>query len=276
MDYYKIDINGYSMSYTDVGKGEVIVFVHGTPASSFLYRKFIQHFSKTNRCIAMDHVGFGLSQKSDKFEGTPQNHAANFNMFIEKLGIQNFTLVVHDFGGPIALPYAMKYPSNIKRIVLFNTWIWETKSNKTLQKADKLISSPIGKFLYKRLNFPLTTLLNQAFYNKTALSKEVKAGFKNPFKKIKSRKALYDIALSLTASSDWYEQHWQHKQALSDTKMQFIWGTKDPFFGLDYLDKWLGAFPTANYHKIEAGHFVQEEQPKESIKIMEEFFQTST
>ena len=142
-----------NMHYIDEGKGDTILFVHGTPTWSFLYRDFIKALSKQYRCIAIDHVGFGLSEKPNAFSGRPQEHSENLKEFIRRLDLKDMTLVVHDFGGPIGLSAGIAMPERIKRVVLFNTWLWETASNKGVQKIDKIVNSFLGKFLYLHLNF---------------------------------------------------------------------------------------------------------------------------
>jgi haloalkane dehalogenase len=70
------------MHYIDEGQGEALVFVHGNPSWSFEYRRLIKHFARTNRCIAPDHMGFGLSETPPAASYLPQYHAGNFARFI--------------------------------------------------------------------------------------------------------------------------------------------------------------------------------------------------
>ena len=160
-----------NMHYVDEGKGETILFVHGTPTWSFLYRDFIKELSKENRCIAIDHIGFGLSEKPDSVPGTPEWHAQNLSEFIKKMNLQNITLVVHDFGGPIGLAAGIENNDRINKVVLFNSWLWATKQNQEAQKIDKLINSRLGKFMYLNMNFSPKVLLKKGFANKKNLSK---------------------------------------------------------------------------------------------------------
>src|SRR3954465_4600219 len=97
-----------NMHYIDEGKGEVILMVHGTPTWSFLYRHLIKDLSGNYRCIAIDHLGFGLSDKPRKYSYKPEELAKNLRHFIEKMNLKNITLMVHDFGGPIGLAYAIE------------------------------------------------------------------------------------------------------------------------------------------------------------------------
>ncbi|MEP5111227.1 MAG: alpha/beta fold hydrolase, partial [Ekhidna sp.] len=170
-----------NMHYVDEGKGEIILFVHGTPTWSFLYRDFVKELSKEYRCIAIDHLGFGLSDKPDSIPGTPEWHSQNLSEFIRKLDLQNTTLVVHDFGGPIGLAAGIENSERIKKVVLFNSWLWATDQKKEAQKIDKTINSWLGKFLYLNMNFSPKVLLKKGFANKKNLSKEVHQQYIKPF-----------------------------------------------------------------------------------------------
>ena len=85
-NYFNLPLG--KMHYVDQGEGIPIVFVHGKPGWSFEFRKSIKELSKTNRCIANDHIGFGLSDKPYEWNYLPQNHAKNFNLGDEGYCIQ--------------------------------------------------------------------------------------------------------------------------------------------------------------------------------------------
>lgn len=115
------------MHYVDEGSGEPIVMVHGNPTWSFLYRDLIKRLQPAYRCIAMDHLGFGLSDKPAGWSYLPADHAANLTAFIQGLGLQKITLVVQDWGGPLGLSYAVNHPANVARIILMpSRWWWSS------------------------------------------------------------------------------------------------------------------------------------------------------
>ncbi|MTI29435.1 alpha/beta fold hydrolase, partial [Xanthovirga aplysinae] len=215
------------MHYVDEGKGDVILFLHGTPTWSFLYRDFIKSLSQDYRCIAIDHIGFGLSEKPKDFVGTPQEHCQNLSEFIQKLDLKNITLVAHDFGGPIGLGAAIKNPDKIKKFILFNTWLWETKNNPAVQKVDKIINSRLGRFLYLRMNFSPKTLLKKGFFDKKKLTKKIHKQYLKPFPDKNSRYSLLRLAESLIGSSDWYEEQWKKLKSLKNKPWLILWGNKD-------------------------------------------------
>lgn len=266
-----IDLEHGSMHYVDEGEGEVLLFVHGTPSWSFLYRDLIKTLSASYRCIAIDHIGFGLSEKPVDFAGTPQLHGENLSEFIQKMDLQDITIVVHDFGGPIGLSSAISNPKRIKQVVLFNTWLWETKSNPEAQKLDRILNGWMGRFLYLSMNFSPKVLLKKGFYDKSKLNKDIHDHYIKPFPTKDSRRSLLHIGQSLVGSSDWYQEQWDSLDVLTDKPWLILWGTKDEFITTTYLEKWEKRLPNAKVKRLECGHFLQEEQPKLVLAYLIDF-----
>ena len=271
-DHKYIELENGLMHYVDEGSGDVILFVHGTPTWSFLYRHYIKKLSTEYRCIAIDHLGFGLSEiKEDSQKATPQFHSKNLRQFIEKMALTNITLVVHDFGGPIGLSVAIEEPSKFKNIILFNSWLWETRKNADALKVNKLVNSWLGKWLYLYANISPRLLLKQGFYKKENLNREMHQHYMLPFPNKRSRKVLLDLAQSLVGSSDWYQDQWKALERIQEKNWLILWGMKDSFIGPDYLQKWVDRIPSATVKKFECGHFVQEEEAIASIEYMHKF-----
>ncbi|MEQ8417016.1 MAG: alpha/beta fold hydrolase [Imperialibacter sp.] len=258
-----IDLPSGRMHYVDEGQGEILLFVHGTPAWSFLYREQIKTLRTKYRCIAVDHIGFGLSDKPEKFDGTPQAHSANLALFVEKLGLTNITLVVHDFGGPIGLSFALAHPEKVRNLVILNTWLWKTSDNPDVQKVETVVNSRLGKFIYLYTNFSPSVLMKKAFHDKSKLSKAIHLHYTRPFPNKASRWGLLRLAQSLLGSSDWYEEQFEQLHKLESKSVLILWGTKDQFIKPAFLERWKEALPGATIRTFDVGHFVQEEASKE-------------
>ncbi len=271
-----IELESGTMHFIDEGKGDVVLFVHGTPTWSFLYRDFIKDLSAQFRTLAIDHIGFGLSDKPEEFSGHPRDHAQNLSEFIQKKKLQNITLVVHDFGGPIGLAAALKNPDRIKQVVMFNTWLWETESSQEAQKVNKIINSFLGKVLYLQFNFSPRVLLKKGYSNKKNLPKKIHKQYINPFPNKQSRFALYRIAQALLGASEWYQQQWEQLSILKNKRWLILWGTEDEFFKVDYLKKWEQRLPNAQVQTFNCGHFVQEERTNIAISEIRTFLHLET
>ncbi len=115
------NINGHQLHYLDEGQGETILFVHGTPSWSFDFRNIIKRLKTDFRCVAMDHIGFGLSDKPEEYNYSTQNHSKTLEKFVSEMKLDNLTLVVHDFGGPIGLNFAIQNPEKVKKVVILNS-----------------------------------------------------------------------------------------------------------------------------------------------------------
>ncbi|MHA2184156.1 MAG: alpha/beta fold hydrolase [Promethearchaeota archaeon] len=112
------------------GTGEpanTIVFVHGNPESSYTYRDVIKHLigtaTKSFRIVAMDHIGFGLSDQAS-FEMVCMDHADNLSQLINHLNLTNVTLIIHDWGGPIGIGAFLKAPDRISNLVILNSTVF--------------------------------------------------------------------------------------------------------------------------------------------------------
>ncbi len=123
---------GKKMFYRDDSLGndkpeDAIVFVHGNPECSYSYRKIIGNVERNTRrpcrIIAMDHIGFGLSDQAT-FEMTCADHAVNLLHLIRHLNLQNVTLVVHDWGGPIGIGAFLQEPGRVSNLVILNTTVF--------------------------------------------------------------------------------------------------------------------------------------------------------
>ena len=90
-----VEVDGSTLHYVEEGDGDPILFLHGNPTSSYLWRNIIPHVSPLGRAIALDLIGMGKSDKPD-IEYRLADHVPYVEGFIEQLGLENITLVIHD------------------------------------------------------------------------------------------------------------------------------------------------------------------------------------
>ena len=163
--------SGQSMHFIDEGDGEPIVFVHGNPSWSFEFRHLVKSLRSDFRCIAPDHIGFGLSSLSDRREDYhPQAHADAFAALMDHLDLRDATLYMNDWGGPIGLHFARANPVRVKRLVISNTWCWPVSRDPHFAMFSFMMASWIGRFLIKRFNFFVNRVLPMAVGRKDALT----------------------------------------------------------------------------------------------------------
>jgi haloalkane dehalogenase len=265
------DINGHKLHFIDEGQGEIILFVHGTPSWSFENRKIIKELRKNYRCIAFDHIGFGLSDKPEVYDYSTQNHSATLEKFVVDLQLSNITLVVHDFGGPIGLNFAIHSPGLIKRIVIFNSWFWDSSASSEFKKMKKVLNSPLLPFLYRFLNFSPKFLLPKT-YGENKPSKRILKHYTKPFSGPRQRNGVLAFAKSLLSDQDWFEKLWNEKGAISNKPVLLIWGMKDPVITPHNLEKFESGFQNSQTIRLESsGHFPQEEEPEKVIEEISNF-----
>jgi len=249
------------LHYVDEGEGSPVVLVHGTPTWSFLWRHLIRGLSRSHRVIAPDHLGFGLSEKPESAPYRPEDHARRLAALLDHLSLERITLVVHDFGGPIGLSYALDRPERVERLVLFNTWMWSLAGHPAAEKASRFVAGPLGRFLYRRLNLSPRVLIPAVMGDRRKLTREAHRHYVAAFPTARERTAPWVLGRELIGSTAWYESLWRRREALRAFPALLLWGMKDPTFGADSLERWREALPAAEVHRFpEAGHFVQEEE----------------
>lgn len=261
-----------NIHYIDEGNGPVIVFIHGNPSWSFEFRNLIKELSKTYRCIALDHIGFGLSDKPVDWSYLPKEHAKNLDTFIESFELKDITIFCGDWGGPIGLSYAINHPDKIKNIIMTNTWLWPLKNDLYYQLFSMIAGGKLGRFLIKKLNFFTRFIVKLLFGDKLKLTKDIHKHFIMPFNNPESRKGTWIFPKHLIDSSDWIESLYKRIDNLKEKNILIAWGMRDKGFRKKELEKWINIFPNAKVLNYEdAGHFVAEEKASEiniEMKIM--------
>lgn len=120
-----VDVGGLRMHYVDEGDGPPVLLLHGEPTSSYLWRKLVPPLvASGRRAIAPDLIGFGRSDKPEDIGWySYDGHVASVEQLVAALGLTGMTLVVHDWGGPIGLRFAVEHEELVERLVVLDTGI---------------------------------------------------------------------------------------------------------------------------------------------------------
>ncbi len=154
-----VDVDGNVVHYVDEGDGPTIVFLHGNPTWSFVYRDVIAALRNRYRCIAPDYPGFGLSQARTGYGSLPEEHAQAVVGFLDALALDDVTLVVQDWGGPIGMWAALERPARVSRMVIGNTWAWPVNGDRHFEMFSALMGGPPGRWLIERANLLVRVMI---------------------------------------------------------------------------------------------------------------------
>jgi haloalkane dehalogenase len=137
---HRIALLETEISYVDTGAGEPVVFLHGNPTSSYLWRNVIPHVEGLGRCLAPDLVGMGDSGAAPDGSYRFVDHARYLDAWFEALGLTNVTLVVHDWGSALGFYWAYRHPERVRGIAYMEavvrplTWEeWRDESRQIFQ-----------------------------------------------------------------------------------------------------------------------------------------------
>ena len=156
MDLRRIGVLDTEMAYVDTGQGRPVVFLHGNPTSSFLWRHIIPEVEDVARCLAPDLVGMGQSGKAPSGSYRFVDHARYLDAWFDAMGLtRDVTLVVHDWGSALGFHWARRHPERVSGLVYMEaivrplTWAeWPENARKIFQG----MRSPAGEDLVLQKN----------------------------------------------------------------------------------------------------------------------------
>jgi len=274
-----LNIDGNRLHYLDEGSGPPIVMLHGNPTWSFYYRELIKGLRDRYRLVAVDHMGCGLSDKPRTYPYTLATHIDNVTRLIDHLGLNDVTLVVHDWGGPIGFGWATRHMDRVAQFVVFNTAAF---LGGRMPLRIRLCRCPlVGEVALLRFNAFARAALHMATAKPERMTSEVRRGYLLPYDRPSNRVAILrfvrDIPLTPQVPSHSVVREIEaglHR--LSDRPMLICWGMKDWCFTPRFLAEWERRFPGAVVHGFpDAGHYVVEDAHERVLPLMREFLAPS-
>ena len=264
---------GHRMHYVDEGSGPVVVCLHGNPTWGFLFRNLIAALRDDFRVIVPDHIGCGLSDQPGDVCFRAGDRIGHLEDLLTELGVGRFSLVMHDWGGPLGTGLAVRRPADVERLVYFNTTLAEMA---LLPGMIRRAAAPVIGRLLTQDTMQFLKLLT-SFGVVQAMPEEVKRGYLRPYRSRAGRRAIWGFVQDIPFSpshptAPLMDDMVARLPALADTPVKIIWGMKDPCFHPGILRQVASRFPQADVVRVpDASHLVLEDAPGRSIAAVREF-----
>jgi haloalkane dehalogenase len=248
--------------YVDEGSGPPILFCHGNPTWSFLYRKIITRLRGSFRCIAVDYLGFGLSERPEAYGYTIEEHARCVGELVDHLQLDGFITMGHDWGGPVSMAVATARPERVRGVILGNTWFWP--ADRRMAAFSRVMSTPWMRRQVLETNIfvdwivPLgmahrLTPAEMDHYRKVQPSPGARGGVAEmPRQLLAARPLLQRLASDVP-------------DVLGTKPALLLWGNKDlAFRSAHLLPRMQAAFASSITVELpQARHYIQEDAPQD-------------
>jgi haloalkane dehalogenase len=265
--------------YLDEGEGPVLLLLHGNPTWSFYWRRMVSALKSRYRLIVPDHIGCGLSEKPSvrDYSYRLAQRIEDVVQLVEQLGLEQVTLIAHDWGGAIGMGAAAAGPSRFSRFVLMNTAAF------LLQRCPwriRLCHIPgLGRLAVQGLNVFARAALRVAVERRERMTPAVRAGYLAPYDSWRNREAIYRFVMDIPLRPS--HPSYATLAAIEASLPRFraspvclIWGMRDWVFTSEFLDRFLASLPDAEVHRLaDAGHYVLEDAHEQVIPLVESFLE---
>lgn len=257
-----------NMAYVDVGEGDPIVFLHGNPTPSYLWRNIIPHVLPLGRCLAPDYVGMGNSATSPNGSYRFVDHRRYLDAWFDAMGLtKNIILVVHDWGSALGFSWAQRHSERIKGLVYmeaivrpFLSWDEWPEATREFFKAQR---TPAGEELILQKNLFIEYLLPLR-----GLSMEAMEVYRRPFRNPgPSRQPMLTWSRDLPIAGqpeDVIKIVDSYARWLSASPIPKLFINGDPGgFLIGAQREFCRAWPNQQEITVKGTHFLQEDAPSE-------------
>lgn len=266
-----VEIDGHSVHYVDEGSGPTLLFLHGNPTWSFLWRDVIRALRDEFRCIAVDYPGFGLSTSKPGYRYLPEEHADVVTGFVDALGLEGVTLVGQDWGGTIGLAVVPRRPGVFDRLVLANTWAWPVNGVLHFEAFGRIVGGPAGRFLVRRLNLLVNTFLPTGHRRRKPTAAEM-AHYRLALGTPERRQACAVLPGRVLASRDFFAEVEAGLAGIAHLPTLIVWGDADIAFRPQERERLEATFADHRTVIVEgAGTYVESDAPEEFVAAIRDW-----
>jgi haloalkane dehalogenase len=272
-----MDVGGQRLHYIDEGAGEPLLFVHGNPTWSFYWRNLILGLRDRYRCVAVDHIGCGLSDKPQRYEYTLARRISDLVEVVQRLDLRGATLVAHDWGGTIGLGAVQELREQFGRIVLFNTGAFPPPFVPWRIAACRI--PVVGTLAVRGMNAFARAALSMAVEKPERMTADVRAGLLAPYDSWQNRLAIDAFVKDIPFSPrhptcETLERIEAGLTSLGTMRIQLIWGMRDWCFRPECLERFIRHWPQAEVQRLEdCGHYVVEDAHERIVPLMRDFLE---
>lgn len=276
--YQTIKIDGLDIFYREAGDKDkpVILFLHGFPSSSHMYRDIMNDLAKKYHVIAPDYPGFGYSSSPSPADYTYSfdNLSLVMDHFIDALGLKKVSLYVQDYGGPVGFRIAARRPALIRALIIQNANAYTEGLGDALKPLVDYLRNPSPE-TEKEARGILTAEGTKWQYTDGAEDvKKVSPDSYTTDQYFLDRKGNTDIQLTLFRSYatnlPLYDQ-WHAYFRKNQPPTLVIWGKNDKLFIAPGADAYKKDLPNAEVHLLNGGHFLLEEHHAEAARLIDRF-----
>lgn len=263
------------LHWLEAGEGPVVLFVHGWPTSAQLWRNILPVVGRTHRAIALDLPGFGRSQKPlDRRYGFGMFEAA-IDGFLDAIGVDRLSLVVHDLGGPVGLYWACRHRERVESLALLNTLVFPKLSWAVMA----FVAATHTPVVRRWLGSPAGVASSMRFgvFDRERITDEVARLYTEPFVDWAAGKALLRAGQGLGPGGLRFIA--ETMPSFTDIPVRMIYGENDRILPdvAQTMAKLGELLPHATITAIpNCGHFLQEDQPDEVARLLSEFLLAAT
>jgi pimeloyl-ACP methyl ester carboxylesterase len=250
----------------DADAGEAVVCVHGNPGSTHDWEDLVRAAGAHGRAIALDMPGFGDADKPDAFEYTVEGYARHLQGALEQLGVRRAHLVVHDFGGPWGLYWAMQHPDAFASATLVNTgvlldyrWHWMARVWRTPVAGELLLKGT------SRSGF-------NAIMRRTQNPRLPQERLDRMFASVKDPGTQRAVLRLYRASPPERMAEVQQPLLALDRPALVVWGVHDPYIPVAQAERQRETFPRAEIVRFEgSGHWPMWDAPGRFVETVTPF-----
>jgi haloalkane dehalogenase len=269
----KVQIFGNQMAYVDVGassSGSVVVFLHGNPTSSYLWRNVFPHVAKEKRCVIPDLIGMGDSDKVPGLEYRIRDHQRYIDAFLDAIvPTERITLVIHDWGSALGFDWASRHEERVAGIA-FMEWIpaiggWDSRTGSFKEIFSKLRTPELGRTMIIEQNFFVEKILPMGVLR--GLTEDEMTHYRRPFLNNADREPTWrfpnEIPIEGHPSEVWEKTQKYTKWLLaSDLPKLFFWVRPGTIIREEDFIALSGKMKNVKTVFLGPGsHFVQEDYP---------------